>query len=48
MSLSPFSDHFNKPSTLHTTRIFFNTTVRTANLPFILLQDIMYEIQFAS
>jgi len=33
MSLSPFSDHFKKPSTLHTTRIFFNTTVGTSNLP---------------
>jgi len=33
MALSPFSDQSNKPSTFHTTRIFFNTTVSTSNLP---------------
>jgi hypothetical protein len=30
---SPFSDYFKKPTTFHTIRIYFNTTVRTYNLP---------------
>jgi len=33
MSLGPLLDNLKKPSTLHTTRISFNITVRTFNLP---------------